>query len=234
MDFETINDVIGKIDGNSPSTETANYLFLIGMCWRINPGNKLYYKHFTTPTVDFNSNAELENLEMFHIFLNELLTKYDAHNDFVIYHWSNAERSIYNTMRRRYPQLSNYANELNWCDLLKVFKDESIVINGSFNFGLKSIAKALYRLGYINTLWEENEISNGLSAMIQAMECSKRAKACGMPMFDLPIMKQIINYNEVDCKMVFEILQFLRHYVCEKKSKRKSNNESIGKKKRKV
>ena len=202
------------------------------MCWRINPGNKLYYKHFTTPTVNFNSNVELENLEMFHGFLNELITEHNAHDNFIVYHWSNAERTIYNTMTNRYPQLRNYI-PIQWCDLLKVFKDESIVINGAFKFGLKPIAKALYNLGYINTLWEENEISNGLSAMIQAMECSKRAKSCGLPMYDLPIMKQIINYNEVDCKMVFEILQFLRHYMC-KKSKRKSCNSSKGKKKRKV
>ena len=55
----------------------------------------------------------------------------------IIYHWSNAEPILMKKSLKRY----NYDNKVNWCDLLKIFKEIPIVVKGSFSYGLKSIAK---------------------------------------------------------------------------------------------
>ena len=136
-----------------------------------------------------------------------------AKNDFIIYHWSNAEITIYGKIYERYYSLLDdyHSIDLKWYDLLKYFKNNNLVIKGAFNFSLKSIAKALHNLGYIKTKWEDDEISNGLNAMIKAVECSKKAKNINVPMSELTTMKKIIEYNEVDCKVLLEILSFIRH-----------------------
>ena len=66
----------------------------------------------------------------------------------------------------------------------------------------------MYNNNMINTLWDkDNECSNGLNAMFYALEyynnnISSRANN---------IMSSIINYNEIDCKVMYEILKFLRN-----------------------
>ena len=44
--------------------------------------------------------------------------------------------------------------------------------------------------------------SNGLNAMYYALEYYKGQ--------NIGIMKSIINYNEIDCKVMYEILKYLR------------------------
>ena len=43
-------------------------------------------------------------------------------------------------------------------DLLDHFRLEPIIIHGVFKFGLKSIGKALYDKGLINTTWKKKMI----------------------------------------------------------------------------
>ena len=236
IDFETINEAIEPINSSVPNTVTDTYLFMIGIGWRVNDGKKAHwnYECFTTTHIDFMGKEEYYNFLEFHNYLLEIVDKYDAREDFIIYHWSNAEPNIYDKLYERYyEQLHRFHDIMtwNWFDLFKVFKQTPVVVKGAFNFSLKSIAGALHELGYINTKWESDGIADGLNAMVKALECSEEAKLRDIDMDEMPIMKQIIKYNEIDCKVLLEILSFLRHNMIKRTKpknkliKKKSNSK---------
>ena len=98
-------------------------------------------------------------------------------------------------------------------DLYKLFYDEPIVVKGALNFSLKSIAKALYKNNLIESSWDSsNPCSNGLTAMILANEIYEKVykKTIDNISYD-PVMKEIIKYNEIDCKVMWEIHNLLRN-----------------------
>lgn len=129
----------------------------------------------------------------------------------LVFHWSQAEKSFlssaYNSAIER---LGGTWPNVQWYDLLsEVVKAEPFVVHGALGFGLKPIAKSLHALGLIETNWE-NSPMDGLAAMIGAWRCDAEARAAGVRMSDLPLMHQIRAYNEVDCKVMMEILRLLR------------------------
>ena len=92
----------------------------------------------------------------------------------------------------------------------EVVRKEPIVVKGNMvGFNLKDYAKALFDQGHINTLWEEASL-DGLGAMTGAFTCEELARKEGKKLKDIPLMKSIIKYNEVDCKVMMEILEFIR------------------------
>ena len=93
----------------------------------------------------------------------------------------------------------------------KVFKKEPVVVRDCFGFGLKEVTKTLYKHKLIDTSWKESSCSGGDSAMVLALKASKTAEKRGISMTEVPLMKEIIEYNEVDCKAVAEIVEYLRN-----------------------
>ena len=51
---------------------------------------------------------------------------------------------------------------------------------------------------------------DGLGAMVGAWRCDEEAKEQAVPMGQLPLMNEIAHYNEVDCKVMMEIVCYLR------------------------
>ena len=89
-----------------------------------------------------------------------------------------------------------------------MFKREPIVVKGALRFKLKTISKALYKLGLISTSWDSNnECSSGLVAMALANDIYKNNKVVTE---EIESMKKIIYYNEIDCKVLWDILKYLR------------------------
>ena len=84
---------------------------------------------------------------------------------------------------------------------------EPIIVQGVFKFGLKSIGKALYNHNLIKTTWDEND--SGLDVMIQFKELCK-TKNKNIPLKRCLKIKEIINYNQVDCRVLYEIVELLR------------------------
>ena len=72
-----------------------------------------------------------------------------------------------------------------------------VVITGHCN----GIGKALHKHNKIKTNWDTN-ITNGLSAMTDAIKYYQTK--------DETIMKNIAEYNEIDCKIMWEITDYLR------------------------
>lgn len=131
-----------------------------------------------------------------------------------VYHWSPAEESAlsreYNAARKRHPEAG--WPEPNWFDMLKhVIKAEPIVIRGAMGFGLKAVANALHSHGLISTRWKDGP-TDGLGAMVGAWTCDAEATANGAGVRDLPLMREIAEYNEVDCRAMYDILEYLRDH----------------------
>lgn len=131
------------------------------------------------------------------------------------FHWAHAEQSMlekaYNSACKRHPGKS-WADSADfaWYDLLKnVVKAQPVVVRGAFGFGLKEIAKTLHGHKRIETSWEDSPV-DGLGAMVGAWHCDREAAAKGIRLADTRLMQEIQRYNEVDCRVMQEILDYLR------------------------
>ena len=127
-------------------------------------------------------------------------------------HWSPAETSnferAYDNARVRHPDRDWPA--LLWFDLLhEVVQAEPLVVRGAFSFSLKPIARSLHALGHIQTHWSEG-LADGAGAMVGAWNAAAEAKRKGVTLGATEVMGEIARYNEVDCRVMAEILDYLR------------------------
>ncbi len=53
---------------------------------------------------------------------------------------------------------------------------------------------------------------DGLGAMVGAWWCDEEAEKTGQPMIELDLMKEIRDYNEVDCKVMWEAISYFRKH----------------------
>ena len=128
-----------------------------------------------------------------------------------VFHWSNAETNAFRSAGDRHP--GHAWPELGWYDFLaKVMRAQPVVVRGALDFGLKSVAQAMHRHGLIETGWDDGNPVDGLGAMVGAWRCDAEARQKGVPMTALPLMTDIADYNEVDCKVMMEIVQYLRQH----------------------
>jgi len=65
----------------------------------------------------------------------------------------------------------------------------------------------MYSHGMISTVWPDDSIcKSGLDAMIVAWNCSRAGKNLQRNR----LMREIVEYNTVDCKAVQEIVEYFR------------------------
>ena len=132
-----------------------------------------------------------------------------------IFHWSPAEVSVletsYNSARARHGAQADWP-ELNWFDFWRsVMRKEPVTVKGALGFGLKAVATAMRSHGWIETDWADSPV-DGLGAMVGAWRCDAEARRRSVPMATLPLMADIADYNEVDCKAMMEIVRYLRRH----------------------
>lgn len=184
LDYETTSD----FDRNQ-------FIFMIGVGYSHN--SKWKFKCLVA------KNKEIEGqIKMFKDFwdwINNVLKKHNKRKAIFI-HWTHAEETCYNKIR-------NIINipEKNFLDLHQIFISEPIVIKGALNYSLKTIANAMHSHGMIKTIWSESKCNNGLDAMYLAHTIYDNKKNVLKKDF-----KEIVTYNEIDCKVLFEILSYLR------------------------
>jgi hypothetical protein len=132
--------------------------------------------------------------------------------DVRLVHWSLAEESnferAYESARSRHPDRD--WPPLSWYDLLgRVFRAEPVVVRGAFSFGLKSVARAMRAQGLIETDWGEG-LADGAGAMAGAWAAAAESRARGRSLTESGAMREIARYNEVDCRVMAELLDYLR------------------------
>ena len=82
-------------------------------------------------------------------------------------------------------------------------------MRGALNFGLKAFARAMHSHGLIETSWGNTKV-DGLGAMTGAWRCDNEARVRSTRLMDIGLMQEIAAYNEVDCRVMMEVLRELR------------------------
>lgn len=161
--------------------------------------HKTHFKDFT-----INKYTLEDEYNCIKYFL-DYLQKICKHETIYLYHWGHAECKYLEYMKQIYPNY-DYSNIV-LINILDYFRTQPIIVQGVFKFGLKSIGKALYNHNLIKSSWDEND--NGLDSMIQFKEvCKNHTKK--IPLKRNNIIAKIINYNRIDCQVLYEIIELLR------------------------
>lgn len=205
VDFETLSDMFSSFE-ELPTQRKSNMIFMIGVGWE----EEGVWKHrnftCTAPTPD----EEYRIMNEFTKFMNDRGSPrahyWHAENRF----WTSAENRQFDLAcdqnnEDRKDHISDNWKAIKWCDMYQLFRYEPIVIKGCFKFGLKDIAKAMRSHGMINASIGSS-CDSGMTAMVKAWECYN---TCEDPC-NSEIMLDIARYNEFDCKVLWEIITYLR------------------------
>lgn len=206
VDFETVSDLADDLS-TMPRRGGQPLIFMIG-CGHLEDG-EWRFEQFTVGAL-----TETEEARIIDEWLAHMAEAAGARgvSDPLVMHWSRAEvsflESAYNSARARHPE-RDWPSP-NWFDLLsQVVRAEPVVVRGALGFGLKAVAKALHGHGLIDTSWDDSPV-DGLGAMVgawtSAAECAER----GIALTEHELMRQIGEYNQVDCKVMMETLRYLR------------------------
>jgi hypothetical protein len=209
VDFEFVHDLDDDFS-DFPRKGGQSLIFQIGTgTYR---ERRWSFRQFTVD--DLGVDAEGRMIDGWLAHLAELARDagHASASDVRLVHWSLAEESnferAYESARSRHPDRSWPV--LAWYDLLgRVFRAQPIVVKGAFSFGLKSIARAMRAHGLIQTAWGEG-LADGAGAMAGAWSAAADSRARGRSLTESPVMQEIARYNEVDCKVMAEILDYLR------------------------
>lgn len=144
-----------------------------------------------------------------------------------VFHWSPAETRTYSigtdSAFERHLRPEGWP-EPNWYDFLQnVVRQKgtsnAFFVRGAWGFGLKAIGKALHGHGLIETLWEDGP-ADGLAAMSGSWACYRIAEERGVAVEEVVLediagnthhlFNEIVQYNEVDCRVMAECIQVLR------------------------
>ena len=134
-------------------------------------------------------------------------------------HWSTAEPSWFNK-KVEVLRIGWECNWLQWYDLLRVFRPTKttakrkahneghedpipLVIRGMHNFGLKEVVRHLHQAGQIDLHWPD--IDDGLLSMFIARDIYTSTSSSRE-------MMRLVDYNEVDCMALYEIVCWLRNF----------------------
>jgi len=212
VDFETVSDLNDDFS-KLPQKGGQPLIFMIGCGYLTDPSDPQTwaFKVFTAQRLTPN-----EERRVISEWLANMRTVCAARKTTLeesrLLHWSPAEISTlttaYNSAAARHGLPS--WDRLPWVDLLNsVVKKQPVTVRGTFGFGLKAVAKAMHQAGLIATKWGDGP-TDGLGAMVGAWWCDGEAARHSASMRDLDLMKSIEAYNEVDCRVMAEVLHFLR------------------------
>lgn len=188
LSFSEKNELFtGKIKSSEPLLGILGYI---------------HQEEFYDITINnFKKEDEKKMVEQF----SSQLKKMSKNHTINIYHWGHAEYHYFQYIHKTYPKITFPKYRL--INVLDHFRMEPIIVQGVFKFGLKSIGKALYKHNLIKTTWDEND--NGLDAMIKFKElCQKHHRS--IPLKRYLEVQDIINYNRIDCQVLYEIVELLR------------------------
>lgn len=218
VDFETINNIFDDFS-KLPESQDQSYLFLIGVSYKID-GNPVQYKMFLAS--ELSKNSEFQMIYQFYSFLRNLTDTYLGKGIPIppLYHWAHIEKSFFLGLCDRliqtigpdvYDDIYRIKNELIWFDLLDCFKNNPIIINGCFKFGLKEISRRLSELGLIKTIWNSNsKCLSDSTTMVIAQKAYQTSMQTGIAINQIQVIKEIMEYNKVDCIVLQEIIDILK------------------------
>jgi hypothetical protein len=210
IDFETINDIFYKDSVTINNNKNMNYIFMFGVGY-FDINNKWIFKEFHMDKL--NNQEELITMNQFKDYINEKFEerKILSTNKIRFFHWSAAETSFLESFNNKNNDiLASFLSQIDFADLYKLFITEPICISGCTTFKLKDISKALYNLGLIKSTWKNIDVANGLTAMLDGCLYYKSIENNTKEEKMDQMFQNIIMYNEVDCKVMGEIVNWMR------------------------
>ncbi len=209
FDFETVSDInnVRSLD----SDESVVFMTGIGYMQNEEDVSVWNYRSFIT---DILSGKEEElKFKEFIDFTSKLI----GDKPCKFYHFSSAEPVSFNKVVEKYNIKIPF--KIIWIDLLKVMKDYMFVINGCFDFSLKSIVGTLSSHKLINVDYSDSDIVGGSQAMVAAFHANDEVKVnreldfvpigLAASLKEVAVMKLVEKYNEIDCKTLMELVSFL-------------------------
>ena len=208
VDFETVSDLADDFS-RLPTKGGQPLIFMIG-CGYLESG-RWSFQSFVVDELSEEAEARIVEgwLEHMRAVRDRLAPALDEP---AVIHWSPAEtsnlQSAYNSAWERHGRPAWKSPR--WFDFLqRVVREEPVVVRGSLAFGLKSVARAMHGHGLVSTLWSDGP-ADGLGAMVGAWWCQDEANRLGVGIRDVDLMDEIAGYNEVDCRVMMEIIAYLR------------------------
>lgn len=199
VDFESTCCVFNNFE-SLPKSSSESIIYMIGVGY-IDDNNTWIYKSFITKNLTLEN--ELKICEDFTDYILSFNKKYN------LIHWSNAEVMMWTRMLNR--NKNKIFPKLNWHDLLKLFHIEPITIKGCLSYSLKEVATSFQKNGFIKSIWKQNvSCVSGIDASVGAFIAEKEAKLKGLNFDEISNIKEIQDYNEIDCKVLEEIINYLR------------------------
>lgn len=195
VDFETIGNLLLTSNEKSNIPIDGDFVFMIGLGWQLPNDDKWNFECFYCDNISVDEESKM--MDKFNNKIIELETRHGIVNN--VYHWSSAEITHYNNLKTR-----NTLPDLNWFDLMKFFKYNNILILGALNFSLKTVANKMFEYNMIETTWEDSECGSGQDAMFKAWKMYVNNNK------NKETFSDIIKYNEIDCKTMFEMLNYLK------------------------
>jgi hypothetical protein len=217
IDFETFNKCFLETNIDIKHAINSNIIFMIGVGYI--DDDKFKYKSFILDTYTLENEQDTLNrfIKFIEDRINIVMKKKNIRDRNKVrprlFHWANAEKTFLDLANTKFGGiLTSWIKSVDLIDLCRIFTSEPIVIKGMFKFKLKEVASVMYNHGMIKTCWKFNTssgVSDGFSAMMDAVKYYRTAH--NILDDDLPpIINDIVEYNYVDCKVLWEIITYLR------------------------
>ena len=194
IDYETINSLF--MENNCP----RQFVFMIGALFVFKNGNnyKMKFKYYIV-----NSLNNHEEKRIFMDFLGDV-RKFNFYNQKIVnlFHWGQIEKYLFDSLNKQYK--FNDKSDICFVDINQIFKKHGIFIKGALNYGLKSIANAMYKNSLISNTWD-NDMDNGLDAMLEYYNYLINDKK------EDHIIRKIVKYNYLDVKITKDIFDWVRN-----------------------
>jgi hypothetical protein len=218
IDLETLNENLMECNMDINDSQSNNsIIFMIGVGMEIN--NKFIYKSFIMESYSLENEAKIINefIEYTESMVTAHMKEHNIKHRHKIkprmFHWGHAEESFFNIANNRHGQIwDRWFEKIQMVDFCKIFTTEPIVIKGMMKFKLKEVAKAMYNHRMINVKWDENGLSDGLTAMMDAIKYYENLLNFDGSNNDANhnVMVKIRDYNKTDCEVVWAIVNYLR------------------------
>ena len=211
VDFETVSDLNDDFS-LIPRRGGANMIFLIG-CGHME-GRRWHYRSFLARELSVEAEGEIIDGWVAH--MREVRKRLGSKDvEALVYHWSPAETTLfetaYDSAMKRHP--GREWPPVRWFDFLgMVMRKEPVRIEGAKGLGLKAVARAMKRQRLIDSTWDDASNLDGLGAMVGAFWAANEARRLGVTLDEVDLVREIVRYNEIDCKVMMEIIAHLRRF----------------------
>lgn len=213
VDFETVSDLDDDF-ARFPERRGQPLIFMVG-CGHMEEG-EWKFECFIADRLDEPSEARA--IDDWFAHMAAVRARLAPDLNVKVIHWSPHEQLTLETALdaavKRHPEKEKdwHHPDWLWFDFLKrVVREEPVVVRGAHGFGLKAVANAMYDLGLTETRWDDG-LGDGLGAMVGAWWCERAASHEGGRLIDRELMQDIRSYNKVDCKVMMELVRYLRRH----------------------